>query len=63
MLYLGTVAGTPYVAHSLWGYRERKNGREYFNLTNRAVISDLDLGKNSSKGSLRERITQMSVID
>jgi hypothetical protein len=59
MLYLGAVDGRPYAIHEIWGYREDTVKKKSLYLIQRAVVSDLSLGKKSGKGSLLERITEI----
>lgn len=62
VLYLGTVDGRPYVLHSTWAYRENRNGDDVVRLINRVVVSDLDLGAGSRKGSLLQRLLQVPLL-
>ncbi|MBN1621032.1 MAG: SH3 domain-containing protein [Endomicrobiales bacterium] len=58
MLYLGVVDGEPYAIHEIWGYAE--DG--FVHLIKRVVVSDLNLGRRSAKGSFLERITSVREI-
>lgn len=53
MLYLGDVAGRPYVIHDTWGYRSPDN---VLQLINRVAVTDLDLGQGSRAGSSLRRL-------
>ena len=66
MLYLGRVAGHHYVIHATAGYRRRGGftkrvmKRDKVITTFRVVVSDMDLGKGSRRGSLFERMVSMN---
>ncbi len=62
MLYLGEVGGTPYAIHATWAYREPRGNQDRVRLLNRVVVSSLDLGQGSLKGSLLERLTSLNQI-
>lgn len=57
MLYLGEVDGRPYAIHAVWAYREPDVDQDRVRVINRVVVSSLDLGEGSKKGSLLERLT------
>ncbi|MFA5059700.1 MAG: SH3 domain-containing protein [Candidatus Omnitrophota bacterium] len=59
MLFLGTVEENPFVIHATWGYREKQGSEEVTRVINRVCVSDLSLGKNSSRGSLLQRINKI----
>ncbi len=62
MIYLGTVGDMPYAIHATSAYRENIAGRDRTRLINRVTVSDLSLGKGSSKGSLLERLIAIRLI-
>lgn len=62
MLYLGSIAETPYVIHSIWAYREKLPAQDRIRMINKVTVSDLSLGKNTKKGSLLERINRINII-
>ena len=62
MLYLGTVNGKPYAIHSTLSYREKRGMKEISRLINRVVVSNLELGDRSSKGTHLHRLTTATVI-
>lgn len=57
MLYLGEVDKKPYAIHSVWAYREPAGDEDRIRVINRVVVSGLDLGDGSKKGSLLKRLT------
>lgn len=64
MLYLGMVDGRPYAIHAVWAYREPDPNAEddRVRVMNRVVVSDLNLGEGSKKGSLLKRLTGIRMI-
>jgi hypothetical protein len=64
MIYLGTnEAGAPMVIHALAEYaRPCAGGGETIVDVGRVVVSDLSLGRGSSRRSLLERLTTLSVF-
>ncbi len=52
MLYLGNVMDKPYVIHDLWGYRDSGIWGDRIRVTNRVVITGLELGRGTGRGSL-----------
>jgi hypothetical protein len=64
MLYLGTNdAGEPMVLHALAEYVEPcAGGGETLRLVDRVVVSDLNLGARTSRGSLLSRVTRVVVF-
>ena len=67
MLYLGKVNGRYYVIHATAGYR-KKGGfagkmmrKDTIITTYRVLVSDMELGKGSRKGSLLERTLSINV--
>lgn len=64
MLYLGrTEAGTPMVIHAIAEYLETcPGGGETAFQIEKVTVSDLELGKGTSRKSLLERITRITVI-
>lgn len=62
MLYLGSINGNPYAIHDLWAYREPTKKGDVIRVTNKAIVSDLTLGKGSKRGSLLERLVMVRAI-
>jgi len=62
MLYLGTVDGKPYAIHATFGYREHFRGKDRVRLINRVVVSNLELGIGSEKGTHLSRLTDAVLI-
>jgi hypothetical protein len=62
MLYLGSVSGNPFVIHSTWAYREDGRLSDRVRLINRVVVSTLDLGEGSEKGSHARRLTNATMV-
>lgn len=64
MIYLGSGAdGTPRVLHALAEYVEPcEGGGETLRLVDRVVVSDLSLGRGSSRRSLLQRITRIVIF-
>jgi len=60
LLYLGDVAGRPYVIHDTWGYRSPDN---VLWLINRVAVTDLDLGQGSKGGSSLRRLVCIRSIE
>jgi cell wall-associated NlpC family hydrolase len=62
MLYLGSVNGKPYVIHSTWAYGEKRGWGEIKRLINRVVVSTLELGDGTEKGTHLKRLTTATRI-
>ena len=62
LLYLGTIDGRPYAIHSVWAYREPGPGGDKTFVLNRVVVSDLELGEGSERGSLLERLNAARIV-
>ncbi len=62
LLYLGTIDGRLYAIHSVWAYREPGLGGDKTYVLNRVVVSDLELGEGSKRGSLLERLNAARII-
>jgi hypothetical protein len=62
MLYLGSVAGEPYVIHSTWSYQEKRGFTEVTRLINRVAVSNLELGSLSKRGSHLHRLTNATTV-
>jgi hypothetical protein len=62
MLFLGMAGARPYAIHSLWAYRQRSGGKDTVRRVNRVVVTGLDLGKGSFKGSLLQRLKSVRQI-
>jgi hypothetical protein len=66
MLYLGRdAAGVPLALHSTAEYLRPcpGDGGETKMIVNRVVVSTLDLGRGSSKGSHLERVSRIAVFE
>ena len=60
MLYLGHDGGKPYVFHLFSGYRSPcGSGKQTKMVVNRAMVTSLELGEGSKKGSLLERLVRI----
>lgn len=59
MIYLGAVDAVPYAIHALYAYRTAGESGERKIKTNRVVISRLELGENTKRRSLLERLTSV----
>jgi hypothetical protein len=62
MLFLGMYEGKPYVIHDIWGYRELGQFGENRRIIGRVVVTGLELGEGSSRGSLLKRIISIRNI-
>jgi hypothetical protein len=62
MLYLGMVDDKPYSIHATWAYRENKGQGEVVRVMNKVVVSSLDLGHDSRRGSLLSRLDKIVEI-
>lgn len=56
MLYLGDVSGRPYAIHALWGYRDPGINGDRIRVTNRVVVTDLELGKGTARGTFLQQV-------
>ncbi|HRS10819.1 MAG TPA: SH3 domain-containing protein [Sedimentisphaerales bacterium] len=56
MLYIGEVAGRPYVIHDVWAYRQASGDADAIRVINRVAVTDLHLGEGSRIGSLLHRL-------
>lgn len=64
LLYLGMFENRPYAIHETHGYSQKQRwGPDTVREVNRAIVSDLSLGEGSKKGSLRDRIISVRVIN
>ncbi len=61
-LYLGDVDGEPYAIHETWGYRLPSSDGDQVRVLNRVVVSRLDLGAGSQKGSLLDRMLSARIV-
>lgn len=57
MLYLGAIEGKAYAIHSIYGYRLPGKGKDTVVKVNKCIVSDLQLGKDSVRKSLLERLS------
>ena len=62
ILYLGSDGGRPYAIHAVWAYREPVGQEDRIRILNRVVVSSLDLGQGSKKGSLLKRLTRLVAV-
>ncbi|MBI3756261.1 MAG: SH3 domain-containing protein [Deltaproteobacteria bacterium] len=58
MLYLGNINGNYYTLHQLFGYHD-KDG---FRTVNKVVVTNLELGKGSNMGAIRERVRSVNLL-
>lgn len=58
MLYLGNINGSYYTLHQFFGYHD-KDG---FRTINKAVVTNLELGKGSNMGAIKDRIKSVNLI-
>ncbi|MBI5048103.1 MAG: SH3 domain-containing protein [Deltaproteobacteria bacterium] len=58
MLYLGNINGNYYTLHQLFGYHD-KDG---FKTVNKAVVTNLELGKGSHMGAIRDRVKSVNLV-
>jgi len=58
MLYLGNINGSYYTLHQFFGYHD-KDG---FRTVNKAVVTNLELGKGSKMGQIGERIRSVNLV-
>ncbi len=58
MLYLGNINGSYYSLHQLFGYHD-KDG---FRTVNKAVVTNLELGKGSKMGPIKNRIKSVNLL-
>ncbi len=63
MLYLGHQDGTAYALHDIWGFRKPGDqGEDEVYVLNKTLVSDLFLSRNSQRGSLLKRMTDIGVV-
>jgi hypothetical protein len=62
MLYLGEDKGKYYVIHSIWGIQDREKSGPVSKKIGQVVVSDLDLGRSGTHGSLLHRLTDARSI-
>ncbi|MBF0569454.1 MAG: SH3 domain-containing protein [Candidatus Omnitrophica bacterium] len=62
MLYLGAIKGRPYAIHEAWAYREKTPQGERPRVMGKVIVSGLDLGSGSAKGSFLARIISARTI-
>ena len=63
MLYIGNEKDTPYIIHAIWGNEHLINKKErVVSFINKVVVSNLDIGKETSKGSLLHRIKKVNTL-
>ncbi|MEK6599374.1 MAG: SH3 domain-containing protein [Deltaproteobacteria bacterium] len=58
MLYLGNINGSYYSLHQFFGYHD-KDG---FRTINKAVVTNLELGKGSKMGPIKNRIKSVNLL-
>ncbi len=63
-IYLGSVDGVPYFLHDAWAYRKASGDgiHQDVNVMARTVVSGLDLGESSAKGSMLMRLVKVTLI-
>lgn len=59
MMYLGEEAGQPYVIHAVWGVKDRDGN---IMKIDKVAVTDLDLGRGATAGSLLERVTDVRAV-
>lgn len=63
MLYIGNENDTPYIIHAIWGNEHFINKKErVVSFINKVVVSNLNIGKGTSKGSLLHRVTKVNTL-
>ena len=63
MLYIGNEKDTPYTIHAIWGTEHFVNKKEsVVSFINKVVVSSLNIGENTSKGSLLQRIKKVNTL-
>ncbi len=63
MLYIGNENDTPYIIHAIWGNEHFINKKErVVSFINKVVVSSLNIGKGTSKGSLLHRVTKVNTL-
>ena len=62
MLYLGAVDGKPFAIHALRAYREPAPRTDRIRFVNRVAVTDLSLGKGTSRGSLLDRLLTVRLV-
>ena len=63
MLYIGNEKDTPYAIHAIWGTEHFVNKKEsVVSFINKVVVSSLNIGENTSKGSLLQRIKKVNTL-
>ena len=63
MLYIGQENDNPYVIHAIWGTEHFINKKESsISFINKIIVSDLDIGEHTSKGSLLQRIKKVNTL-
>jgi len=62
MLYLGKTGFLPYAIHATWAYRVPDGNQDLTYKINRVAVTDLNLGKGSSNGSLLERLKSVRMV-
>jgi hypothetical protein len=61
MLYIGYENSQAYIIHSIWGYGAKNKKNKTF-VINRVMVSDMNLGEDSKRGSLLERLYEIKNI-
>jgi hypothetical protein len=62
MIFLGMHEGNPYVIHDTWSYRSKGQFGDEPRVIGRVVVTGLDLGEGSSRGSLLKRVVSIRSI-
>lgn len=62
MIYIGNENNNPYVIHAIWGTENYTEGKKAISFINKIIVSDLFIGKDTTKGSLLERINNLTIL-
>lgn len=63
MIYIGNEKNKPYVIHAIWGTEHFTNKKtSTVSFIQRVIVSNLEIGKGTSKGSLLERLTKVNTL-
>ena len=63
MLYLGAAEGCHHAVHAFWAYERPQDGGAVTVPVRRVVVTSLDLGRGTPRGSLLERLTSVNLLD
>ncbi len=62
MLYVGEYENNYYVIHNKWSYKRSNGEKEEEVFIKRTLVSDMNLGETSQKGSLLNKLSYMGVL-